>query len=313
MDPPIEKSILSRGMRCWSFGSMMICEAVERVPPDALANWEDETGVTYCVRKSFAIDNAPTQSTTGLYHQAGTSAAVWNIGGVFIKVKAWRHGMQSESDTIRFVNGLTKIPTPTVIYSWVDFQDSRSFLILKKVEGVTLDQAWNTMLPERRTCIAQTVANYCKVLSSTTSKKLETSSGKGVVEPFLTSRPHDDEPSWKPQFLGPYTVEELSVHLGGVSPVGSASQFHYYHADLGPKNIIVDDRGEIVAVLDWESAAFYPPFWLGTKPMESPGFRLTNDDRDAWARSLTAALAGEGFAQDRKTFMLWRRRIGSLS
>ncbi|KAF1363993.1 hypothetical protein EJ07DRAFT_152058 [Lizonia empirigonia] len=265
----------------------MICEAVEGVPTDALANWEDKAGITYCIRKSPAVEDAPPQSANGLHHQAGTSAAVWNIGRVFIKVKAWRYGMQSESDTIRFVNDHTEIPTPVVIYSWVDLQDNHS-----------------------QAHLAQKVAKYCKALSSATSNKLQTSDGKGVVEPFLTSRPHPNEPSWKPQFLGPYTAEELSAYLGGHSLVESASKFLYYHADLGPKNIMVDDREEIVAVLDWESAAFYPPFWLGTKPMESPGFRLSAGDRNAWAISLTAALEKEGFAQDREKFLLWKSSIG---
>lgn len=39
---------------------------------------------------------------------------------MFFKVKAWREGMQQESDTIRFINKISTIKTPEVLYSWID-------------------------------------------------------------------------------------------------------------------------------------------------------------------------------------------------
>ncbi|KAJ8116076.1 hypothetical protein OPT61_g2420 [Boeremia exigua] len=309
MEPPIERPICQIITRRWSLGSMMICEAVKEVPTDALAGWEDKAGVKYCVRELPGLKDATSHPADGLYHQSGTSAAVWTIGGGFIKVKAWRDDMQLESDTIRFVNGRTEIPTPVVIHSWIDREYDRSFLIVEAVEGVTLDQAWSTMPPDTQVHVAQEVANYCKALSSATSNRLETSDGKGVVEPFLT-RPHNDEPSWKPQLLGPYTAEELSAYLGGEFLVGFESEeFLYYHADLDPKNIIINDRGQVVAILDWESAAFYPSFWLGTKPMASPGFSLSAGERNSWAKHLTAALEVKGFPRNHSMFLSWRNSI----
>jgi len=49
--------------------------------------------------------------------------------------------MQFESDTIRFVNGISSVRTPEVLYAWVDVDWDRSFLVLKAMEGQTLDQA----------------------------------------------------------------------------------------------------------------------------------------------------------------------------
>ena len=246
----------------------------------------------------------------GLIHQAGTSAAVWNIGGVFIKVKAWRSEMQLEGDTIRFVNDLVpSLPTPTVLYSWVDAQWSRSFLILGPVIGRTLHQAWDTLSSCSRTELANTVARFCKALAISTSARLETVGGKGIVEPFLTAPPAIFEPSWKPQFLGPYSLEQLQPYLAETLATAAIAPFALYHADLGPRNILVNDDGNLIAIIDWESAAFYPIFWLGTKPLVSPGFLLPNGNRGAWANLLTKALEGQGFVSDIESYSTWKKMI----
>lgn len=323
MDPPIEESIMQIGDERWSLGSTVICEAVGpggEAAKNALAKWEDEAGITYCVWASSTIQVAQTYSTENqkssdhlkLWHKAGTSAAVWKLRGAFVKVKAWRNGMQLESNTINFVKDCVTVPMPTVIHSWIDHERNRSYLILKAEEGTTLDQAWAKMSPNRRTQVAGEVAGYCKVLSSLTSEKLETANGCGVLEPFLTARPDDNEPSWIPQLLGPFTIKQLSAYLGGKDLVGQRSSFLFYHADLSPKNIMVGDNGDILAILDWESAGYYPEFWIGTKPMKASGFFLSNVDvdRTAWARSFTAALEEEGFAADDKMFKSWKSGIG---
>ena len=86
-------------------------------------------------RKYLAIRRATAFTTRVHQQQSGT------LGGTFIKVRAWRHGMQFESDTIRFVNGISSVRTPEVLYAWVDVDWDRSFLVLKAMEGQTLDQA----------------------------------------------------------------------------------------------------------------------------------------------------------------------------
>ena len=57
----------------------------------------------------------------------------------------------------------------------------------------------------------------------------------------------------------------------------AGTNFHFYHADLGPTNIMVSGDGNVTGILDLESAAFYP---IGTKPKMSYGFILENVDGD---------------------------------
>lgn len=49
-------------------------------------------------------------------------------------------------------------------------------------------------------------------------------------------------------------------------------RFHLYHPDLGPGNILVSSQSQkLSAIINWESAGFYPRFWISTKPSVSRG------------------------------------------
>jgi hypothetical protein len=321
MNPPIEDSVVNIGQGNWLLGSSFVCQIVLKVPDDALTSWEGCDRSVYCLRNLRNLPEDEKSSIMRQYgssecdrvHQAGTSAAVCSFGGIFMKVKAWRPGMQLESNTIRYVNNVSSIPTPEVVYSFLDVHWNRSFLILKSVEGQRLDWVWETLSTDQRMQIASTVAQFCKILASSTSGTLETVDRKGVVEQFLTARPPESEPSWKPQFLGPYSPDQLQAYLLE-SPVAEKTRglFYFYHADLGPENLMVAEDGNIAGVIDWESAAFYPRFWLGTKPLVSAGFLLqgVGEERKAWAKLLASELENKGFAPDMKKYEAWKRAIG---
>ncbi|KAF2635821.1 hypothetical protein P280DRAFT_461233 [Massarina eburnea CBS 473.64] len=313
MHPPVEDSVVRTGQNHWSLGSLYVCELVSGVPDDAVISWEAD-GNTYCIRESSTDEQASAvsgDSGSNRFHHAGTSAAVWNIGGTFVKVKAWRRGMELESDTIRFVNSISSIPTPEIVFSWVDTDWDRSFLVLKALEGRTLDQVWESLSADRSMQIADTIAQFCRTLAFSTSKMLMTANGNGALEPFLTDLPQASEPSWKPRTLGPFSSSQLRSYLSKATFLeGHIESFHFYHADLGPSNIIVTEDGSIVGIIDWESAAFYPKFWLGTKPLVSAGFFLRGAEKRAWAALLASALEREGFSPDMSKFQAWEKAVG---
>jgi hypothetical protein len=312
MNPPIEQSVVCTEQDRWLLGTLNTCEIVSTVPNDAIVHWEAD-GKIYCIRTSTAdVDESvwTGDAKNNLCHFAGTSAAVWNIGGAFVKVKAWQKGMQLESDTIEFVNSISRIPTPEVIHCWVDAQWNRSFLVLKALEGETLYEAWGSLSDSQRTEIANTVAGFCDTLASSTSERLETAHGKAVQEPFLTPLALASDPSWKPRTFGPYSATQLQSMLSRYPvPAGQIDSFSFYHADLGPTNIIVSKDGSIAGVLDWESAAYYPKFWLGTKPLISAGFQVSGPEKKAWAYLLARSLENKGLPSDMGSFEAWQSAI----
>ncbi|KAL4899053.1 hypothetical protein BDW74DRAFT_184055 [Aspergillus multicolor] len=147
--------------------------------------------------------------------------------------------MEIESDTLAFVRtNFPHTPVPEVIHEWVDEKLNRTFLIMKHIEGRTLADAWPSLSQEKRDDIASTVAEYISQLTSLTSDRYQSPTGRGLSEPFF---------------------------------------------DLGPTNILVTDDGVVTELLDWESAGFYPKFWIALKPYLSAEYYLPPDIEDRYA------------------------------
>ncbi|KAH8723984.1 hypothetical protein GQ44DRAFT_773563 [Phaeosphaeriaceae sp. PMI808] len=197
-------------------------------------------------------------------HSLGSSAACWRFGDAYFKVKAWCEGMDAESNLMAFAKkAVPSLPVPGVHCSWLDKAWNRSFIVLVAVEGKTLNEAWPSLTDAQHQRVATTVATFCEELASQTSQKLQNSSNGAVLEPFLTYKKIL-------RYLPGY-----HIHSGHYTRLEIGELFHFYHADLGPTNILVSDEGEISGIIDRESAGFYPRFWVGAKPLVSAGFYLS--------------------------------------
>ncbi|CZS91143.1 uncharacterized protein RAG0_01900 [Rhynchosporium agropyri] len=247
----------------WLLGSSIICERVTTpIPSIAIISWQDGDG-TFYLRERVEEDLVLPEDglETGLAHEAGTSAAVWSIGvDAFCKVKAWREGMELESKTIEFVRRRAlEIPVPEVIHTWIDHSWNRTFLILRRVKGQTLDEEWPRLTSNQRLEIGNKIAAYCysKLLLGTLS-----------LSPFLNSIADASHPSWILRPIGSFSYESFASYLSTVAPgsrLDVGDLFHFYHADIGPTNVMIFES-TVTGILDWESAAYYPRFWLATKP-----------------------------------------------
>jgi hypothetical protein len=285
--------------------SSKVCERVTTAnPSNTIISWQDGDG-TFCLRERVEEDLLLPEDgfETGLVHKGGTSAAVWSIRtNAFCKVKAWCEGLESESDTIGFVRrNAPCIPLPEVIYSWVDHDWNRSFLILKRVGGQTLRDAWPQLSLSQQSQIASQIAKYCSKLAGITSVIFGSATRCGVLEPFLALAAEPSHPSWKPRPLGPFSLTDFTSYLSRQSTtycLDIGPYLHFYHADLGPGNIMVSEGGNVEGILDWESAGFYPRFWIASKPLLSAGFYLNSTEgtkREAWRDLLGSMLKKEGF------------------
>jgi len=284
------------------------CERIEGTPPtDALAVW-DETGCTYVLQQSKdgGIGRPPfvePSDEVKLVHEGGSLSAVWAIGSqAFCKVKALNSAMESEDATIAFVKKIApEIPTPEVIYTWID--RDRSFLILRRIEGSTLRDAWTSLSSFQRGSVVKTVATYCHSLAQNTSQMLGSVTGKPVLEPYLA-------PSGS-NLLGSFTHDECARYFSAASagspPLGRV--FHFYHPDLGPGNILIS-HGVVAGVIDWEAAGYYPQFWVATKPSVSPGLDfyppIAEFEDSEWRKRLRTELEKLRYPQASTWYMKWR-------
>ena len=278
---------------------------------DALAAWEEDE-CTYILRKvkhdEIALPPTFADSSSDdlrLVHTGGTVSAVWTIGRrVFCKVKSWDPEMESEDKTIAFVKKITpQIPTPEVIHAWIDHD--KSFLILKRIEGSTLSDAWGSLSLSQRQSVVETIATYCDLFAQNTSKTLGTVTGRPVLEPYLSLTDSG--------LLGLVTQRECERYFSVASEECPAIEedFHFYHPDLGPSNIIISDDGRVAGILDWESAGYYPAFWIATKPAVSPAFnfdaRIEEHGEHEWRKCLRDELERLGYPQVGEWYMKWFR------
>lgn len=322
MSPTIGRSIRRVRDNLWVLGTLMVCEWVLKPQESSIASWTDHDGKLFHVRaisqeeqELYPANPDTRDHIPDRIHRAGSSAAVWRIGDTFIKVKSWVEGLELESDTIAFVNQtLPSIPVPEILCTWIDYAYNRTFLILKEVEGQTLLRAWPSLTVAQRQDVADKVASFCQELATKTSLKLESATGCGVLENFLSAGRPATHPSWKPDLLGPFSLEETRAYLAKINPAAQlefGDVFHYYHADLGPTNIIVSDEGHVEGVIDWESAGYFPRFHIGTKPCVSAGFSLEGlkGEEWAWASLLAKSLEKDGFPADMEIYRSWRKAV----
>ncbi|KAL4798986.1 hypothetical protein BDV19DRAFT_355753 [Aspergillus venezuelensis] len=158
--PPIEMSVSVLGPDEYQMGSKVRCkQSTGGIPETAVASWEDSDGHYYLEEAKMSQIQIQ-EAADGIIYQAGMSSAVWNIGTQAIcKVKHWTEGMELESDTLAFVaSRFPHVPLASVIHSWIDKDPSQSFLIMQRVPGRTLAEAWDSLTSEQRSHIAGTIA-----------------------------------------------------------------------------------------------------------------------------------------------------------
>lgn len=90
------------------------------------------------------------------------------------------------------------------------------------------------------------------------------------------------------------------------------SKFVFYHADLGPGNIIIEGEplAGTIGIIEWESAGYYPRGWIRTKFRLSSGMDFDGDTADdpatGWRSRVQMSLGVNGFDDYVKGWRSWR-------
>jgi len=296
----------------------MHCEKVTvSAPADAIKVWNDGDS-TYCLRrKPEPITNQlppPGDSTAGKFYDCAACAGGYVIGkNTICKIKSWAVGTASEALTMEFVRkNLPSIPTPEPYCYWVDEAWNRSYLLMQRAPGQSLENAWKRLTEGQKKRIAAELASHVKTLAQFKSPRLESVDGHGLAEVHLLHgvEGHDTSlPHWTPEIHPTFTPAQLRSYLlrkDGVEAPSIGEEFYLYHNDLGPTNFFVvdpipdEENGLplLSTIIDWEGAGYFPLWWIGTKPFASAGFGLDWKEHarpEAWVMNFTDALRQNGF------------------
>ena len=325
MDPPIGQSVTYTHPDRWDLGNLFYCEKITGpTPTDAIATWKDGDSVLALRTQPENHVAIPGDTVTTRTEDCGTCLARWDIGpNVICRVESWLEGMELESNTVRFVREkMPSVPVPELIHNWVDRAWNRTFLLMKRPLGQTLDEAWPGLTHDQARKLAADLAEHTVTLSQFTSPRVETITGCGIAdEMFLLTDSRADiatRPSWMPTISPVFTPETLTAHIrarSGEDPPEVGKEFHFYNFALCPTLIYVSVSGperhdaQVTAISDWQSAGYLPHWWMALRPRACPGFKLGTGlkfDDQAWPYLLSYAIQAEGFDFPIEFYARWR-------
>ncbi|RJE19646.1 Phosphotransferase enzyme family [Aspergillus sclerotialis] len=237
-----------------------------------------------------------------LFYGASTRG-VWSIGSDAILKDRPDEGPKAkiEVKTLNYLATHTEIP--------VD-RDGRYFVLNKRVDGQTLEEAWPSLSEPQKVAIADQVVQVRKQFRSITSSSIQCIDGSPCYSSllFFDHEPrgpfHSDQELWdallhKLDHIPQQALENLKKLLPKCEP------YVLTHCDLNLGNIMVQD-GKVVSILDWEYAAYFP-IWY---EYVSASFGFTHMDVE-WKRLLRERLGvhGEAF-EDATAFWtdMWNLR-----
>jgi hypothetical protein len=301
MDEPVRESIKHVNANTFLIGPLKL--HLSKGYSDT-STWYDQDDDQSYTLTNAPIPMPPTSSLPAndpkikLVYDAGDSSAVWSIGkSAFCKVKLCEAGITPEAITLAFVhNQRPDFEIPKVLHETE--HNGRSYLFLSRVQGRTLGDAWPTLDEQWRHHYMNTIVDVCKFLGRRERDMLCGVDGKNALEPLLVKYGAEEDYS-------PGNLQKGCESMGM-----DCSKFVFYHADLGPGNIIVEDvpKTGSVGIIDWELAGYFPRGWIRTKFRISRGLNLPDsatDNPTEWRAGVQELLGDHGFEHYTSQWVSW--------
>ncbi|KAI0803601.1 kinase-like domain-containing protein [Xylaria sp. FL0064] len=144
---------------------------------------------------------------------------------------------------------------------------------MEHLPGSPLDKTWDTLQDSAKENICNELWGFVeqlrRILKPPTLKHLYQcgADGSACQDVLLEDLRSPPEPLLSDDMLRE-RINELYLHCNGGSYgenlmdyLPHSDQSVFTHADLAPRNIMVDDRGKITGLVDWEFAGWYPDYW----------------------------------------------------
>ncbi|RAL09903.1 kinase-like protein [Aspergillus homomorphus CBS 101889] len=177
----------------------------------------------------------------------------------------------AEVESMRLVSRHTSVPISHVIHTTFNAYYGR--IEMSIVPGVSLDTRWD-MLDERskESVCRQTWNLIAKVQAIPRPPELDGFVRCGVdgsaPRDYIFKDLQDPPRALRSDAELRARVHERYVHFGGYQYEYELSEMLprsdrtvFTHADIAPRNIMIDEENKITGILDWEHAGWYPEYW----------------------------------------------------
>lgn len=151
-------------------------------------------------------------------------------------------------------------------------EDSRyGTITMEYIDGVSLEEFWPTASEEDKARILGQLRGHMDQLRTMESDFIGTCNGAACNDHMFVNREHTYGPYKDDTAFREGIAESLltcvdesdaftKVVIGMVNSMPKTDRYVFTHGDLMPRNILVKD-GNVVGIIDWEVAGFYPEYW----------------------------------------------------
>ncbi|AEO68185.1 uncharacterized protein THITE_2145395 [Thermothielavioides terrestris NRRL 8126] len=201
--------------------------------------------------------------------------------GLYLKYANDADMANNEFNALRLVHQYTSIPAPKPL----DLipHHSNSLFLMTRVPGVPLWRCQDYLSDAELDAIAAQLTDYLAQLRAIPRKHFQNANPDAVISNTLGG-PCRDHRIRSGDPVGPFRDEAAFSRCLRFpdDPARRGHEIVFTHADLNPRNILVDEvvlpgggtGWRVTGLVDWETAGYYPEYWDYTKALFE-GFRWT--------------------------------------
>jgi hypothetical protein len=217
---------------------------------------------------------------SALIYQAG-ERKVWKVDDEFIPKRTPVTGHNAEAATHKFIEERTMVPVPHVYGEWLSPDRRHHYLLEGRIAGQTLADCWAQLDIETKVRLAQQVVEHMERLARFMSSAMQSLAGGRLPNNCFVPVPSDaGDAAHRAHLSGRWRTGSEAFNHGfrpALESVGvpahvielaartmppCSGQLVLTHADLYIGNVMVDSRrGAVTAIIDWESAGFWPAWF----------------------------------------------------
>lgn len=210
----------------------------------------------------------------------------------------------SEASTMQFIRQHTSIPVPRVICSFT--RNGSTYIVMERIHGDMVGRGWMSRTDESKAKILSQLQEMVAEMRRIAPPNLTVSNIDGGI--LYDCRIHG------PMRFGPFKdIQNFHKYLrGGLEPrvdnPGDISELIawqdgpwsapvFTHGDLSSLNILA--RGdEVVGIIDWETAGWYPVYWEYTTASHvNPQNLFWKEEVDRFLEPMSKEMAMEEIRQ----------------
>jgi aminoglycoside phosphotransferase len=165
--------------------------------------------------------------------------------------------LKAEKETLEIIRANTSIPVPQVY----DYYKSAEFehLILERLPGVTLEEAWPTLEAQEKERIADDVVALLGEMRKLQSPHIKTALLHR--KPLQSNTRALDNAGFSQEMFGEFlNNEHISKYVSVRTDCLHSMSNVLSHGDLDWSNILVADK-KVSGIIDWESSGYFPEYW----------------------------------------------------